>query len=66
MLRDHHFDEIVVTQLQRLPEQEALDVLSELARHELVTVKNVPAYIMGIINRYRRGGGGAGGRPGPY
>lgn len=63
MLRDHHFDEIVVTQLQRLPEQEALDVLSELARHELVTVKNVPAYIMGIINRWdtgeeRRGGDG--------
>ncbi|PNW77457.1 hypothetical protein CHLRE_10g437450v5 [Chlamydomonas reinhardtii] len=56
VLRDSHFDEVVVSQLQRLPEHESLEVLAEIGRHELVGVKNVPAYIMGIINRYKRGG----------
>ncbi|GLI63973.1 hypothetical protein VaNZ11_007141 [Volvox africanus] len=56
VLRDSHFDEVVVSQLQKLPEHEALEVLAEVGRHELVGVKNIPAYIMGIINRYKRGG----------
>ncbi|GIL45860.1 hypothetical protein Vafri_2993 [Volvox africanus] len=55
VLRDSHFDEVVVSQLQKLPEHEALEVLAEVGRHELVGVKNIPAYIMGIINRYKRG-----------
>ncbi|PNH05185.1 hypothetical protein TSOC_008623 [Tetrabaena socialis] len=62
VLRDTHFDEVVVSQLQKLPENESLEVLAELGRHELVGVKNIPAYIMGIINRYKRGGP----RPGQY
>ncbi|EFJ52524.1 hypothetical protein VOLCADRAFT_86704 [Volvox carteri f. nagariensis] len=56
VLRESHFDEVVVSQLQKLPEHEALEVLAEVGRHELVGVKNIPAYIMGIINRYKRGG----------
>ncbi|KAG2501245.1 hypothetical protein HYH03_001052 [Edaphochlamys debaryana] len=56
VLRDSHFDEVVVSQLQKLPEHESLEVLAEVGRHELVGVKNIPAYIMGIINRYKRGG----------
>ncbi len=56
VLRDTHFDEVVVSQLQKLPEHESLEVLAEVGRHELVGVKNIPAYIMGIINRYKRGG----------
>lgn len=58
-LRETHFDEVVVNHLQRLPEADAMEVLNEVGRHELVTVKNIPAYIMGIIGRIRREGGGA-------
>lgn len=59
VLREQHFDEVVVNHLLRLPEPDAMEVLNEVGRHELISVKNIPAYVMGIISRVRREGSGA-------
>lgn len=62
-----HFDRGLSESLLRLPPAAQLGVLDEVGRNDLGTVRNPPAYIMGICKRYLTGGarpGGGGGPPG--
>ncbi|KAF8056246.1 hypothetical protein HT031_006434 [Scenedesmus sp. PABB004] len=55
LLREEHFDEGVCENLKRLPHADAVAVLGELATNSMAGVRNLPAYIMGIVRRYQRG-----------
>jgi len=64
-LEPGHFDMGIVESLLRLGEVDGMAVLVELDSNELSGVRNMPAYMMGIIKRYQGGGrpihGGRGG-----
>ena len=49
--RKEHFDEGVVSCLKWLPYKDAMAVLEELGSDNLTSVRNIPAYVMGICKR---------------
>jgi hypothetical protein len=65
LLREGHFDEGCCSALMRMAPGEASSVLHELSGNSLVDVRNVAAYIMGVIKRYGQQGAGGAVRPPP-
>ncbi|GAX76211.1 hypothetical protein CEUSTIGMA_g3655.t1 [Chlamydomonas eustigma] len=51
LLEEGMFDEGVVGYLKRLSEEEGLDVFEELINADLSSVRNMPAYLMGMIKK---------------
>lgn len=62
LLREEHFDEGVIDSLSRLSHEEGVAVLRELGQNSMASVRNMPAYIMGIAKRYVTGQRGTGHR----
>ncbi|GAX81670.1 hypothetical protein CEUSTIGMA_g9098.t1 [Chlamydomonas eustigma] len=54
LLDEGMFDEGVVGYLKRLSLEESLDVFDELIHADLSSVRNMPAYLMGMIKRRKR------------
>ena len=55
-------NEKVMAKVQMLSEQEAIMALNELSSVPRETIRNFSSYMMGILNRYMRGEGGANGQ----
>ncbi|GBF93896.1 hypothetical protein Rsub_06895 [Raphidocelis subcapitata] len=54
-LQRSHFDASAVSALMRLGEADALIVLGELDRARIETIRNIPAFITGMVKRHRGG-----------